>query len=164
MNGRQITPIELQAERFAPFGDVLEIIGPCDFVFNGGMADRWHAQAFPSAHDGQVAISLARALPRQLPLGLEMVERHPMGSQAFMPLSNQPFLVIVSADQDGRPARPTVFLTNGRQGVNYRAGTWHGVLTPLGTIQDFLIVDRVGPSENLEEHFFEEPWEIVASD
>lgn len=164
MSGRRLSPVPLEAERFAPFGEVLEIAGPCDFVFNAGMADRWHAKAVPSARDGRVAISLARALPRELPLTLEMVERHPMGSQAFMPLSTQPFLVIVSPDRAGRPGPPLVFVTNGQQGVNYRAGTWHGVLTPLGCVQDFLVIDRVGPGENLEEHFFEAPWEIVAAD
>ncbi|MEM6972832.1 MAG: ureidoglycolate lyase [Pseudomonadota bacterium] len=158
---RRLTPVPLSAEVFAPFGEVLEIAGPADFPFNGGMADRWHARALPSAEGGSVGISLARALPRALPLSLEMVERHPLGSQAFMPLSPAPFLVIVAADEGGTPGRPVVFRTDGRQGVNYRAGTWHGVLTPLGAVQDFLIVDRIGDGANLEEHVYDAPWQIV---
>ena len=97
-----------------------------------------------------------------LPLTLKMVERHPLGSQAFMPLSPEPFLVIVAADENGRPGVPRAFMTNGSQGVNYPANAWHGVLTPLAGEQRFLVVDRGGDGNNLEEFVFDEPFMVSA--
>jgi len=161
MSGR-VAVEALTAAAFAPFGEVLEIAGEPDFAFNAGMAERWAGLAFPevAGEGGRVAISLARAAPYALPLALTLVERHPLGSQAFMPLSSAPFLVVVAPDDSGRPGPPLAFLTNGAQGVNYRRNVWHGVLTPLEGTQDFLIVDRSGPGVNLEEHRFSEPWMI----
>ena len=89
-----------------------------------------------------------------------MVERHPFGSQAFMPLSPRPFLVVVAHDTPNGPGEPHVFLTHPGQGVNFPKGLWHGVLTPIGEAQDFLVVDRAGDEQNLEEHFFADPYEI----
>ena len=106
-------------------------------------------------------ISLAHSRPFRLPLELAMVERHPLGSQAFFPLNDRPFLVVVAPDGNGAPGRPLAFLTNGRQGVNYRRNVWHGILTPLDREQSFLIVDRKGDGDNLEEHFFDTPYVIA---
>jgi ureidoglycolate lyase len=89
-----------------------------------------------------------------------MVERHPFGSQAFYPLSSKPFLVIVCEDEGDIPATPHAFLTSPGQGVNYHRNIWHGVLTPIGAPQDFLVVDRGGDGVNLEEFFFEKQLEI----
>ncbi len=90
-----------------------------------------------------------------------MMERHPLGSQAFLPMSLQPFLVIVAPDAGGRPGAPVAFLTGPGQGVNYHRGTWHGVLTPLHAPGLFAVVDRIGEGSNLEEYWFEEPYEIT---
>ena len=82
---------------------------------------------------------------------LSEVERHPLGSQAFVPLGVIPFLIVVAADgADDRPGEPFAFLSNGRQGVNYRRGVWHHPLLSLGTVSDFLVVDRAGPGENCD--------------
>jgi ureidoglycolate lyase len=89
-----------------------------------------------------------------------MVERHPLGSQAFVPLSPRPFLVVVCHDENGTPGKPHAFITQPGQGVNYPRNSWHGVLTPIGEPQDFLIVDRGGAGNNLEEFFFSDPYEI----
>ena len=78
-----------------------------------------------------------------------------------MPLSRDPFVVIVAPDEDGTPGRPLAFLTAPGEGVNYLRGVWHGVLTPLGRTADFLIVDRIGEGVNLEEYRYERPWTIV---
>jgi ureidoglycolate lyase len=91
-----------------------------------------------------------------------MVERHPDGSQAFLPMTQAPFLVIVAPDDGGRPGVPRAFLTAPGQGINLLRGTWHGVLTPLAAPGLFAVVDRIGEGANLEEHRFEDPWEIVA--
>ena len=129
-------------------------------TINAGMCDRFHDLAdLTVANGGRAAVSIFRSKGYSLPLPLTMVERHPLGSQAFLPMTEQPFLAIVAPDEDGTPGQPLVFVTSPGQGVNYRAGTWHGVLTPLQP-SAFFVVDRVGPGSNLEEHFFDEPYLI----
>lgn len=159
---RIITARQLTAENFAPFGDVLDTSGEGHYPINGGMTERYHALARPEATGpgGHVLISIFKGKPYDFPLSLKMVERHPLGSQAFMPLSPRPFLVIVCHDESGRPGKPHAFLAGPGQGVNYPAGRWHGVLTPIGEPQDFLVVDRGGAGNNLEEFFFSEPYEV----
>ena len=89
-----------------------------------------------------------------------VVERHPLGSQAFVPLNAAPFLVVVCPNEGDGPGRPRAFVTAPGQGICYAVGTWHGVLTPFGAAQDFVVIDRGGAGANLEEHVFDEPWEI----
>ena len=152
----------LTRESFAPFGDVIDAGGDNHYPINAGKTERYHALARPEAvgPGGHVLISLAKATPYDVPLKLTMVERHPLGSQAFMPLSPRPFLVVVCHDENGAPGTPHAFLTQPGQGVNYPRNSWHGVLTPIGEPQDFLIVDRGGAGNNLEEFFFPEAYEI----
>jgi ureidoglycolate lyase len=152
----------LTRENFAPFGDVIDASGDNHYPINAGKTERYHALARPEATGpgGHVLISLAKATPYDVPLKLAMVERHPLGSQAFVPLSPRPFLVVVCHDENGAPGTPRAFLTQPGQGVNYPSNRWHGVLTPIGEPQDFLIVDRGGAGNNLEEFFFSEPYEI----
>ena len=157
-----ITAKPLTREDFAPFCDVIDASGDNHYPINAGKTERYHALARPEATGpgGHVLISLAKATPYELPLKLAMVERHPLGSQAFVPLSPRPFLVVVCHDEDGVPGMPYAFLTQPGQGVNYPCNRWHGVLTPIGEPQDFLIVDRGGAGNNLEEFFFSESYEI----
>ncbi|RMD94621.1 MAG: ureidoglycolate lyase [Alphaproteobacteria bacterium] len=151
----------LTAEAFAPFGDLLEATGAPDRIINRGFCGRWHDRArLDFGREGRAGISLFRAEPRALPLALEMLERHPLGSQAFIPMTADPFLVVVAPDAGGRPGRPQAFRTAPGQAVNYLRGTWHGVLTPLSPPGLFAVVDRIGPGENLEEYWFEEPWQV----
>jgi ureidoglycolate lyase len=165
MTDRVISAEPLTAEAFAPFGAVIEARGEPSFRINQGMCDRYHDLARIEVADGEgaPALSIGLSRPSTLPLELRLVERHPLGSQAFIPLEGDPFLVIVAPDEDGIPGRPLAFLTSPGQGVNYRPGTWHGVLTPLYRAQRFLIVDRVGPGTNLAEYLFDEPWTITAA-
>ncbi len=153
----------LTAEAFAPFGDVLEAAGAPDKIINQGLCGRFHDRArLDFGPGGRAGISLFQAEPRTLPYRLDMVERHPDGSQAFLPLSRDPFLVIVAPDEGGSPGEPLAFLTSPSQGVNYHRGTWHGVLTPLSPPGLFAVVDRIGETPNLEEHWFETPYVIEA--
>ena len=112
----------------------------------------------------RVLISIVRGTPYELPLKLTMVERHPFGSQAFIPLSPRPFLVVVCHDGGEGPGEPHAFLTAPGQGVNYPRNLWHGVLTPIGEAQDFLVVDRGGDGTNLEEFHFSHAYEIHLPD
>ena len=151
----------ISAAAFAPFGDVLDCAGAPDKVINQGLCDRFHDRARLQFGDGQAGVSLFRAELRKLPLTLDMVERHPLGSQAFLPMSMDGFLVIVAPDEDGTPGAPLAFRTEPGQGVNYHAGTWHGVITPLSGSGLFAVVDRIGDGANLEEHWFSEPYTVV---
>ena len=157
--------IEIQkmtAEKFKPFGDLIDFDRPASFAINNGMCDRYHAlaQTQITGTDAHTIISLGRAKAYSLPLKLEMMERHPYGSQAFIPLQQNPFLVIVAADNAGKPAKPCAFMTEAGQGINYYRNVWHAVLTPIDKSGDFLIVDRIGEENNLEEYFFDHPYLI----
>lgn len=150
----------LTIEGFAPFGDVVDFNREPDFAINNGKCDRFHGLAITDVigDEANTGISLGYGRPYEVPLTLKMVERHPLGSQAFIPLEEKPFLVIVAEDENGLPKQPVAFLSVGGQGVNYHRNVWHGVLTPLDTPSKFLIVDRIGEGNNLEEHFFNEPY------
>ena len=158
----QIISIQpLTAEAFAPFGDVIEASGAPDKIINQGLCGRHHDMAtLDFGPGGRAGISVFDAEPRQLPLTLDMVERHPEGSQAFLPMSRHPFLVIVARDKDGHPDRPQAFQTHAGQGVNYARGIWHGVLTPLHEPGLFAVVDRIGDTPNIEEYWFETPYVV----
>ncbi|WAP69707.1 ureidoglycolate lyase [Jiella pelagia] len=148
-----IHPRPLTKADFAPFGEVLEMAGARSFVINDGMATRFHdlARVDVAAGGGRPAISIFKAQPATLPLDIAMFERHPLASQAFYPLSGRSWLVVVASDDAGRPGEIEAFLASGTQGVNYARGVWHHPLLALGEISDFLVVDRVGNGDNLEE-------------
>lgn len=146
---------------FAPFGNLVDCTGAPDKMINHGLCGRYHDRADLDFTDGAAGISLFQAQLRRLPLSLEMVERHPKGSQAFIPMSMHGFLVIVAKDNKGKPARPMAFQTEPGQVINFHKNTWHGVLTPLNGPGLFAVVDRIGSGDNLEEYWFEEPYEVT---
>jgi len=148
---------------FAPFGEVLEAAGSPDRLINQGLCGRWHDRArLDFGPDGRAGISIFQARIRRLPIMLDMLERHPDGSQAFIPMTNGTFLVIVAEDQDGTPANIRAFRTAPGQAVNIRRNVWHGVLTPLTEPGLFAVVDRIGTTANLEEHWLSSPLLIAA--
>jgi ureidoglycolate lyase len=159
---KEILAEPLSREAFAEFGDVLDMEGGNHYPINGGRAVRYHDLARVEAEgpDARVLISIVKGTPYSFPLRLTMVERHPFGSQAFMPLERRPFLVVVCHAGENGPGKPRAFVTEPGQGVSYPRNTWHGVLTPFNEPQEFLVVDRGGDGSNLEEFFFVEPWEI----
>jgi ureidoglycolate lyase len=166
MTGDRMTDIlaePLTPEAFAPFGDVLEATGSPDRLINQGLCGRFHDRARLDFGTGRAGISIFKAEPRSLPYRLEMVERHPEGSQAFLPMSEHPFLVIVAEGRDAVPGRIRAFLTAPGQGINLLRGTWHGVLTPLHAPGLFAVVDRIGEGANLEEHWLPEARMVYAA-
>lgn len=150
----------LTAAAFAPYGDVLDTSGAPDKMINQGMCERYHDRATIDIVDGTAGISIFKATPRSFPIDLDMMERHPEGTQAFLPMNFDAFVVIVAPDVNGAPGVPRAFLTAAGQGVSYNRGTWHGVLTPLHAPGLFAVVDRIGEGPNLEEHWFETPFII----
>ena len=141
---------------------MIEAAGAPDKIINQGLCGRHHDLArLDFGEAGRAGISVFDARPRALPYRLEMVERHPDGSQAFLPMSLASFLVIVAADEGGAPGLPRAFVTTPGQGINLLRGTWHGVLTPLEAPGLFAVVDRIGETANLEEHWFDAPWQVT---
>ena len=157
-----ITARPLARENFEPFGEVIDFDTDSHYSINEGRCERYHALAKPEATgpNGHVLINLFRGTPYDFPLKLTMVERHPFGSQAFIPLSPRPFVVVACPNGPDGPGEPVAFLTAPGQGVNYPRGLWHGVLTPIGEAQDFVVVDRGGDGSNVEEFHFSHPYEI----
>lgn len=160
---RTIQTSPLTRAAFSPFGEVLDIDGPADKMINEGLCGRYHDRAKLDFNDGRAGISLFNAQKRSLPLTLNMMERHPDGSQAFLPMHRNPFLVVVAADDNGAPAKPLAFVTTPGQGINFHRNVWHGVLTPLHDPGLFAVVDRIGDGANLQEHWFDQPWHITDS-
>lgn len=157
-----LKPQPLTAEAFAPFGEVLEVSGPPTKLINAGKCGRWHDRAGLDFSDARAGISVFKSECFALPYEFTLVERHPDGSQAFIPMTADPFLIIAAPDDGGRPGRPLAFITSGAQGINIRRNHWHGVLTPLGGPGLFAVVDRIGTTPNLEEYRFTEPWTVLA--
>lgn len=150
----------LSAEAIAPYGDLLDDSGTPNKLINQGKCGRYHDKARLDFSDGRAGISIFKGEKETLPYSLQMMERHPDGSQAFVPMSADPFLVVVAADVDGVPTNPRAFLTAPGQSVNFHRGTWHGVLAPLSEPGLFAVVDRIGEGSNLEEHWFDTPFTI----
>lgn len=143
----------LTREAFRPFGDVIELDGATHFPINDGTTERYHdlAAVDVSRQGGRPVINVFRAQPRTLPLELKMMERHPLGSQAFLPLSERPYLVVVAPSGELGLSGLQAFVTRGWQGVNYARNVWHHPLIALGSVSDFIVVDRGGEGVNLEE-------------
>jgi ureidoglycolate lyase len=156
-----IFPEPLTIAAFAPFGDVVDAAGTPDRMINAGLCVRFHDRARIDIAEGRAGLSVFHAVARSLPYAFDLVERHPLGSQAFLPMTQAPFLVIVAPDEQGTPGTPRAFLTNGAQGINLHRGTWHGVLTPLQAPGLFAVLDRIGDGANLQEYRYPQPWTVA---
>ena len=149
----------LTRENFEPFGQVIEAEEPAEMItINDGYATRYHdlATVDVSASAGRPLINIFRGRPRPLPITIHMMERHPLGSQAFIPLHEDPFLLVVAPVGEHVDVHDlSAFITNGKQGINYAVNVWHFPLLVLGSEEkDFLVVDRGGDGENCEERYF----------
>ena len=156
-----ITPVPLSRERFAPYGDVIAVASSGATPMNSARFDRFDGLATVDcdpAGGGQAAISMIRSrAPTQLPYRIDMVERHPRGSQAFIPLDGTKFIVVVAVPGESvEPEDLRAFVTNGSQGVNYHRGTWHMPLIATESGREFVVVDRAG-DDNHEERYFDRP-------
>ena len=157
MRTLQIEPLTKHA--FAPFGDVIETDGSAHFMINSGSTKRYHklASVETSCPADQAIISIFSVQALPMPMTIRMLERHPLGSQAFIPLLGQPFLIVVAPVAEAPElALVRAFRSNGRQGVNYHRGVWHHPVLALAAHDDFLVVDRSGAGNNCEEFEFNE--------
>ncbi|MGI9480934.1 MAG: ureidoglycolate lyase [Hyphomicrobiales bacterium] len=154
----------LNREGFRRFGDVIETEGAHSFPINNGTTERYHALAAADVDTsgGKAILSIFEGVSFSAPIAITMMERHPLGSQAFMPLSGEPYLVVVAEDDGaGKAVRPCAFLAGPGQGVNYTRGTWHHPLLSLNKQSRFLVVDREGDGENLEEFDYPAPGFVI---
>ncbi len=161
-----LIPQPLTSERFAPFGDVIESIVDRKAAMNAARFERFDDLCSVDMSDnGRVAVSIARCRTvTSLPYRVEMVERHPLGSQAFVPLTPCRMIVVVAPPEESVEARELqAFVTNGRQGINYHRGTWHMPLIAFAAGQEFLIIDRAADAPNCEEHSLDEPVTLLES-
>lgn len=145
----------LTRESFQQFGDVIEAIPDGKtHAINAGTTQRFHdlATSVALGEEARTIISIGRAQPFAWPIEVKLLERHPEGSQAFVPLAPSQFVVMVAPDDHNVPGAPQAFLAQPGQGINYFVGTWHAPLMALETATDFLIVDREGLGPNLQEH------------
>ena len=147
----EVRPLSKQA--FAPFGDVVETAGAEMRLINQGSTERFHdlANIDVANGGGKAIVSIFRGQPFEPLFKIAMMERHPLGSQLFFPLGPRPFLVVVAPDEEGSPGKPQAFLCPAGMGVNYAVGTWHHPLLSVKSVSEFLVVDREGPGNNLEE-------------
>lgn len=161
----ELTARPLTREAFALFGDVIETGGAEHFPINDGTTERYHdlADIQLRGEDARPLISIFRGQPFTLPIRVEVLERHPLGSQAFMPLHRRPYLVVVAPiGERVRTGDLHAFLARGDQGVNYHAGVWHHALLALDAESDFLVVDRGGPGDNCDTYSLAEPVTVTA--
>ena len=149
--------VPITSQAFAPFGEVIET-GQTPFVLiNEGKCHRYTDLASFDIVDGAVGLSFFQSELRELPYECTLLERHPLGSQCFVPMGDSAFLVIVAPDADGVPGQITAFVAAPHQAVNIARNTWHGVLAPISGSGLFAVLDRIGEGQNLQEHVLEEP-------
>lgn len=166
MKDRFLKPEPLSAGAFAPYGDVIECGDNAEQRnINFGYTTRFHdlARMNLTENNGKPLVSIFRTSPLPRPVRIQVMERHPLSSQAFYPLNGQRFLVVVAAGGDFDVKNLKVFVTNGKQGVNYHAGVWHHYNLALGEAGDFIVIDRGGPEKNCDEVFLV-PEETVTID
>ena len=149
---RTIRPEPLTRAAFQSFGDVIEMKGAAHFTINQGYAERFNDLAHIDVEQdgGTTNVSLFLGQPRPVPIAIRLMERHPLGSQIFFPLQDRPWLMLVCGDVNDL-ASYRAFTASGLQGVNYARNVWHHPLLVLDPDSRFLIVDRKGPGNNLEE-------------
>jgi len=152
----------LTAKSFAPFGDMIAT-GENPQSINYGQTERHHdlAAIDTAANGGRTLVNIFRSTPLPAPIKIEVMERHPLSSQAFMPLSDNPYLVVVAPKGDFDESKIMVFLASADQGVNYHVGTWHHYSLALDGISDFLVIDRGGDGDNCDEVKLENPLTII---
>ena len=151
MTEKIIIPIPITKKNFAKYGDMISTKDIKPLEINNGYAKRYDgiANLNTSSDNGETTISIFSALKRNFPMKIDMMEKHPLGSQAFIPMKETTFLVFV-APKEEKPDLNKIeaFIIPPGIGVNYKPGTWH---FPLISTEDmnFLVVDRKGSGDNL---------------
>ena len=153
-----IKPKAITKDNFSKFGDMISTENLKSLEINNGYAKRFDdiANINTSQDNGETTISIFSALKREFPMKIDMMEKHPLGSQAFMPMKETTFLAFVAPDGK-KPDLKKIesFIVPPGIGINYNPGTWHFPLISTENM-NFLVVDRKGVGENLIIHNFKE--------
>ena len=146
-----LVPQPLTADAFAPFGEVIDLRTAKQIPINYGLTTRYNDLCTFDTGDenGRTIVNVFRSNPTPLPHAVKIMERHPLGSQAFISTSNRPFLVLVAPPGEQVHADDLqLFITDGQQGVNFYKNTWHHYQLVLGEQTDFIVIDRGGSGDN----------------
>ena len=150
----------LTKEAFAPFGEIIECEDAITYECNQGRAIRYHdliKNIDVTDQSGKLGVSIYRSIPSVMPIEVEVMECHPLGTQAFIPMTmdqQSRYLVAVAPAGDLNPALITAFIVKGQVGINYKKGIWHLPIVALDRDLDFFAVDRIGPENNCDEVTF----------
>ncbi len=147
-----LKPIPVSAEAFAPDGKVLDKAAATTFNINDGYAVRYDSLAVAEIQDGTAQLAIFSAKKRAYPMEIDMMERHPLGTQAFYPLQAVAWYAIVSNAEVPAADNLTAFSVPADVGLQYNRNIWHYPLLIEADSQDFLIMDYSGDKgkENLE--------------
>ena len=152
-----IKPIKISKENFADFGDVISSENIKAININAGYAKRFDnlANINTLRDEGKTIVSIFSALKRSFPMKIDMMEKHPLGSQAFMPMIETTFLAFVAPPGDlPEISKIKSFIIPPKKGINYKPGVWHFPLISTENT-DFLVIDRKGNGNNLIIHNFD---------
>ncbi len=152
---RMIKAEPLSAEAFSPYGDVIETAAASEQIsINYGNTTRFHNLMKVDVEEGggEPCVSIFRSKPLETPIIIKLMEYHPLGSQAFIPMGDAPYLVVVAEAGEFDVEKLRVFLAQSHQGVNYHKGTWHHFSLALEKTSDFLVIDRQGEGDNCVEY------------
>ena len=152
-----IKPIKITRKNFVEFGDLISSDDINSMDINAGYAKRFDnlANINTSKDEGKTIVSIFSALKRTFPMKIDMMEKHPLGSQAFIPMKETTFLSFVApSGKSPDISKIQSFIIPPKTGINYKPGIWH---FPLISTEDtnFLVIDRKGSGENLIIHKFE---------
>jgi ureidoglycolate lyase len=156
MNITKLVAKPLTKVAFSEFGDVIEKDGAKHFPINEGAVERFHDLAdiqVDTVDGGKAIVSFFQVTtPSFFPYQFNLIERHPKGSQAFIPTDDKPVVLVVGAPTDNPQAENLhAFITNGKQGFNFHTGVWHMPLISEEVGRTFVIIDRSGPGNNCDE-------------
>jgi len=160
MTGASIQSQVINKEAFAPYGELIACDGAMTYQCNQGRAIRYHdllKNLDITDKSGKVGLSIYKSVPSPIPFEVEVMERHPLGTQAFIPMTKDHqsrYLVAVAPAGDFNPALITAFIVQGQVGINYKKGIWHLPIVALDGDMDFLAIDRIGPEKNCDEVIF----------
>ena len=156
MTEKIITPIPITKENFAKYGDMISTKDIKPLEINNGYAKRYDgiANLNTSSDNGETTISIFSALKRNFPMKIDMMEKHPLGSQAFIPMKETSFFAFV-APKGNRPNLRKIksFIIPKQTGINLNPGIWHFPLISTKNM-NFLVIDRKGKGKNLIIHKF----------
>ena len=157
----------LTKDAFKAYGDVVEIEGADHFPINLGTVERHNdlAAVDIAGEEGRTLVSIVTCNELStLPYKLPLIERHPLGSQAFIPMDNTPIVIAVAEPGESpEPQQIKAFISNGFQGVNYHRNVWHMPMLFLDKDQRMVVVDRGGKGNNCDEFPFPE-YEIIITE